>query len=843
MIDFRKKLGKKEVEKKINPLEIYDELDRRSVTGPLRPVQYKILDEWFKHKQKDKNLIIKLHTGEGKTLIGLLILQSKINQGEGPCAFVCPNIYLSQQVAKEAEKFGIPYCVIESDNSLPNDFIEGKRILIVHVQKIFNGKTIFGINNFSTHIGTIILDDSHACIDSIKDSFTIRIPREKTIYAEILTLFKEDLSDQGEGDFLDICNGDYEALLPIPYWSWVDKKSEITSLLSQHKDDDELMFIWPLIKNNIEDCQAFVTGKGIEILPYNIPIGSFGSFAKANQRILMSATTQDDSFFIKGLGFDVNAIKNPLINTEQKWSGEKMILIPSLIDESLDRDLIVSKFAKPNDKMHFGRVAIVPSLRRSEQYYHLGSTITNAKNIFANISDLKAGKTSNTVVIINRYDGIDLPDESCRLLIIDSMPYFNSLVDRYEEQCRINSDVINIRLAQKIEQGLGRSVRGEKDYSVILLIGADLVKFIRSIKTNKYFSSQTRKQIDIGFQIAEMAKDELKADEPSLKVVASLISQAVIKRDEGWKEFYREEMDKIPVLENKNNIYEILELEKKAEIFFMQKNYEDACNQIQAILDKYITEDSEKGWYLQILARYKYLISKTESNRLQKAAFNCNLHLLKPKDGITYKKINIINDSRIHRIKKWIAQYNDYSELMLAVDGILNDFSFGVNAEKFEMALQNIGLLLGFISQRPDKEIRKGPDNLWGGIEHKFILLECKSEVSESRETINKHEVGQMNSHCGWFENEYGKDVYVKRILIIPTNKLSYEADFTHEVEIMNKKKIKQFKNAIKSFVKEFKPYNIHEIEDDKIQDFINANKLNVKDIESLYTESWIRKK
>lgn len=141
---------------------------------------------------------------------------------------------------------------------------------------------------------------------------------------------------------------------------------------------------------------------------------------------------------------------------------------------------------------------------------------------------------------------------------------------------------------------MGRSVRGEKDYSVILLIGADLVKFIRSIKTNKYFSSQTRKQIDIGFQIAEMAKDELKADEPSLKVVASLISQAVIKRDEGWKEFYREEMDKIPVLENKNNIYEILELEKKAEIFSMQKNYEDACNQIQAILDKYITEDSEK---------------------------------------------------------------------------------------------------------------------------------------------------------------------------------------------------------------------------------------------------------
>ena len=63
-------------------------------------------------------------------------------------------------------------------------------------------------------------------------------------------------------------------------------------------------------------------------------------------RILMSATTQDDSFFIKGLGFNIEAVKNPLINPKQKWSGEKMILIPSLIHESLDRDTIVNILLK-----------------------------------------------------------------------------------------------------------------------------------------------------------------------------------------------------------------------------------------------------------------------------------------------------------------------------------------------------------------------------------------------------------------------------------------------------------------------------------------------------------------
>ena len=56
----------------------------------------------------------------------------------------------------------------------------------------------------------------------------------------------------------------------------------------------------------------------------------------------MSATTQDDSFFIKGLGFDIESIKNPLLDPDQKWSGEKMLLLPSLIDESLNRDEIVT---------------------------------------------------------------------------------------------------------------------------------------------------------------------------------------------------------------------------------------------------------------------------------------------------------------------------------------------------------------------------------------------------------------------------------------------------------------------------------------------------------------------
>ncbi len=56
----------------------------------------------------------------------------------------------------------------------------------------------------------------------------------------------------------------------------------------------------------------------------------------------MSATVTDDSFLIKGLGVDADAIKNPLVHKDEKWSGEKMVLIPSLMDAKLTRESLVA---------------------------------------------------------------------------------------------------------------------------------------------------------------------------------------------------------------------------------------------------------------------------------------------------------------------------------------------------------------------------------------------------------------------------------------------------------------------------------------------------------------------
>lgn len=837
MIDFGKKLREVKVEKPKHPVEIYDSLDRTTEAGPLREVQKDTLNEWFDNHKNDKDLIIKLHTGEGKTLIGLLILQSVINQKEGPAIYVCPTKNLADQVTKEANKFGIPYCTI-SDTFLPTEYENGDKLLITYVHKVFNGKTMFGRAGQTFPFGCCILDDSHACIDTIQDNFTINIPFSSKAYEKLKMLFEESLESQGEGSFLELANTSSSTIMQVPYWAWLDKQHEIVTILSEYSDNEDwIKFSWPLIKDHLDHCHAFISCDSIEITPNYVPIEKFTFFDKASRRILMSATTQNDEFFVKGLHFSIDAIEHPILCSKHNWSGEKMILIPSLIDEKLGRHLMIRILAGPSPKRKAGCVVISPSYYMAEDYKNEGAIVVNSKDINEYVGKLRSGNYEKVLVFVNRYDGIDLPDSTCRILVLDSLPFCNSLSERYEMQCRENSELMNLKIAQKIEQGLGRSVRGEKDYSAIILIGSDLVKFVMSKRTSSYFSQQTQKQIELGLEIAKDAKDE--AEEGKEYVPFFDLLKLFLSRNEEWKEYYRQKMDTI-IYKPKSRKYDIVQNEFLAAKASYTGNSIKACDFIRNILNS-VDDESEKGWYLQQLAYYTYFDSRDTSIKIQTSAFEKNTNLLKPEKGIVYKKLSNRSATQLENILTIIRKFETYRELRLYYDDILNNFSFGMPASKFEQAVKDIGLLLGFDSQRPDSQIRKGPDNLWGGVKGTFFLIECKSEVNLGRVAISKEEAGQMNNHCGWFDSEYGKEHKVKRILVIPTTVLGENANFTHSVEIMDEECLAKFKDQLRNFIHEFKDYDLRDMTSDKVHDFLVSNKLTIEILLSNYTKKYVR--
>ncbi|MCG7406602.1 DEAD/DEAH box helicase family protein [Paenibacillus sp. ACRRX] len=834
MVDFRKKTLKKHVQKVIDPNELYDTLDLASDIGPIRPVQESILKMWFEKHRHDKDVILKLHTGQGKTLIGLLLLQSRLNQETGPAVYLCPDNYLVQQTCDQAERFGITYCTA-AKTDLPDEFIEGKSILITTVSKLFNGESKFKLGPKSLPVSTVLMDDAHACIGYIKNSYTITLKNTSPVYDEILTLFGPELEKQAVGTYADIKNKDFDSFLAVPYWDWQDKHVDVAQILSKSRALKEIKFAWPIIKDIIRDCRCIISGESLEITPYAPPLEFFGSYFNASHRVFMSATISDDSFFIKGLSVSAKTVQNPLIIENEKWSGEKMVLIPSLIDESLTRTEIVNLFAQKGQKANFGIVALSPRSEYCEDWKKYGSVIAKKENIISEIERLKNKDYSSTLVIVNRYDGIDLPDNACRILVFDSKPFTEFLDDRYTEECRSNSEVTSIKVAQIIEQGLGRGVRGEKDYCAIIVTGTELVKLIRSKETRKFFSQQTRTQVEIGMKIGEYAQEDIKEGVTAKQALINLINQ-LLKRDDGWKDFYKESMDEMEEQVSEKKILNIFEAEQKAEVKYRQGYYSEAASIIQSLIDTNIKSEDEKGWYLQEMARYIYPASKSESNKYQISAHKKNEYLFKPREGMVISKISAITLKRITNIIDWLKSHDNFEGLKLNIEGIVSQLRFGVDSDKFEKALDDLAKALGFVSQRPDKLWNEGPDNLWKVKDDQYLLIECKNKVLSTRKEIVKDESGQMNNACAWFSTNYG-DAKVKRIMIIPTKKISRAAGFNLEVDIMREGNLKKLNSNVLKFFDEFKEIDLKDIPEKKVQELLMLHNLDVEDFLNSYTE------
>lgn len=476
-----------------------------------------------------------------------------------------------------------------------------------------------------------------------------------------------------------------------------------------------------------------------------------------------------------------------------------MILIPSMFDESLTRSRIIEEFARPLKNRKYGVISLVPSFAHSESWKAHNARISTALTIDEDISVLKSGNYDFTNVLVNRYDGIDLADNNCRILIIDSKPYAESLSDRYQEMTRVDSEAILIKIAQKIEQGLGRGVRGERDYCVIILTGAELINIIQNKRTRSFFSSQTQTQIQIGLDITKYSKEDASLDD-KMKLLNSLIMQC-INRDEGWKYFYISRMNDAPVVSKEERVLNILQLEKEAELQYKYGECQKAVDIIQRLIDTYINDNSEKGWYMQEMARYLYSKNKVDSNKKQIIAHKLNNYLLKPREGMDLVNISFVNQNRINNIISWVRQFDNHDLLMIQLEETLGNLQFGIKADTFERSLNELGHILGFIVERPDKQRGEGPDNLWCVRDNDYILFECKNEVKEQRGEINKTEMGQINNSCLWFERVYHAE-YIP-ILIAPTNKVTSAGGFHKaQLAIMKKKQLHSLIDNTRLFLK-----------------------------------------
>jgi len=94
MIDFNKLNTENTIDTLINPRDLFSALPHKNEKYQYpRDVQAQVWTRWYE-KKDDKNIVLKMNTGSGKTVVGLLILKSSLNEKKAPAVYVVPDNFL-----------------------------------------------------------------------------------------------------------------------------------------------------------------------------------------------------------------------------------------------------------------------------------------------------------------------------------------------------------------------------------------------------------------------------------------------------------------------------------------------------------------------------------------------------------------------------------------------------------------------------------------------------------------------------------------------------------------------------------------------------------------------------
>ncbi|HDR9039811.1 TPA: hypothetical protein QDA96_000433 [Burkholderia vietnamiensis] len=725
-----------------------------------------------------------MNTGGGKTVVGLLCLQSSLNENVKPAVYITPDSFLVAQVLAEAKALGIA----ATDNEHDPDFIAGRSVLVANVHKLFNGRSVFGVGEKKIPIGSIVVDDAHACLSVVHDQFCIKSKAGNPIYDGLLSMFEADLKAQSPSNLLDVKDEDPNVVMTVPYWAWMARQDKVVELLHAQRKERDLEWSWPLLSDCIPQCTCVFGGGRLEVAPRFVPIDRIPSFAGAQRRIYMTATLADDTILVSHFQADADEVVKPIRPKGGGDIGDRMILAPQEINPEYtfeDIKALVVEIAVDRNV-----VVIVPSKQRAGSWNDVAAQVLDKDTIREGVERLRTGHVGLTV-LINKYDGIDLPSTACEMLVIDGLPEVYGLGERLEMQLLDGTKRQLVRQVQRIEQGMGRGVRSSDDNCVVLLLGRKLTQKLHEPEAEEMFSSATRAQIALGKEVAAQVRGKPLEE---LKPILNLC----LDQNDAWTEAGRNAVVNAPPIEGGRLDSTEVKLREAFDAIRIARA-DTAIKKAQEAVTE-TTEKKVKGYLKQQLAEYTNFVDQAKAQELQLAALGLNPRLLKPIAGVTYNKVSAPVKGQAVAAAMFMERFLEGNDLVIWVNGLIEDLEWGEEGSKrFEAAMQELGAFLGFGSQRPEEQVGRGPDNLWALGENKYLVIECKSGAV-SADKISKGDTNQLNGSIVWFHEKYGADAFRTPIMVHPKTVFEYAASPNPDIRIINSKGLSKLHEAIRAY-------------------------------------------
>lgn len=463
-----------------------------------------------------KDVALQLPTGSGKTLVGLLLADWRRRKFREKIVYLCPTNQLVNQVAEEAStKYGLS---IEAFTGKVRDYgpaakaayADGDRIAVTNYSSLFN------TNPFFEDPDIIIVDDAHAAENYIAAQWTLSMSRlnEGTVqlHNAVASVIKQAISQATYSRLMGISRDVDDA-------SWVDKlpthvlaelAGELGAAIGGHVEDTRERFAWKSLAGHLQACQLYMSATEIMIRPLIPPTWSHAPFADAKQRIFMSATL--------GAGGDLerltgrpNILRLPVPDGwDVQGIGRRFFVFP---EKSLDEDNTLA--LRHSLMREAGRsLVLTPRIDSADEVKlavkeALDYAVFDAEDLEKTKATFLAEKNA-VAVIANRYDGIDFPNDDCRLLFIEGLPKATNLQERFL-MTRMGANLLfNERVQTRVMQALGRCTRGLNDYSAVVVTGNDLPGYLTDLKRRVHFHPELQAEIEFGvYQSTETTAREI----------------------------------------------------------------------------------------------------------------------------------------------------------------------------------------------------------------------------------------------------------------------------------------------------------------------------------------------
>ncbi len=754
MVEFRRLVRSKRATGVADLVSLFESLDRQTTHTELRPVQSQALTELSK-RHDDHDVVLKISTGAGKTAVGLLYLASYMEQHEEPVAYLCPTVQLVEQVLTEAARMGIAAVPYRAGEVFPHaSAIAGKAVMVCTYDKLFNAKSTFDRSDVNLRPRAIVLDDAHAGVEEIRDAFTLNIGHRE-LQDSLLDLLTPGCKKHIGGLWEDIRNGDPQASYEVPYWAWRPVLREVEQLLArraaQNDPGNGLIFVWPFLRDILPWCRCIVSGSGMAVMPDVLPVKKVRAFCGAHNRLFMSATLADDSVLVRELGCSLDASERPIVPQSDRGLGERMVIVPPLISPSMNREWVMRLCSRLSKKWRV--VALCPSEKVARDWESVGATVCVGDGVGKAIDSLTGKATTDLrfVAFAQRYDGVDLPDNACRILVIDGIPRGDAITDKYDSSRAAIPAGPRNRLAYRLEQGMGRAVRSHVDYAVVILSGDDLAHFVSQKNVLNVLNPVTRLQLDLARDLAKIAQDDVAADPESSML--DMVTQC-LTRDEGWKQYYEETVRRASTTTTERAATQkdcnLALAERRAFECASNGNVLEAEAVMRAAMQAQTLTEEEEGWYLQKVASYQYQVDPGAALNAQSRAYALNPLTFRPPPSagkVAVGKKFPVQERFLTRLK----QFENPSNATAFLESLRARLGMGVSSDTMENALMELAAFLGAEGLRPEEDYKRGPDVLWLWPDL-GLVIEAKNE---RRRSLPKKDAGQLIQSVQWCQREY----------------------------------------------------------------------------------------